>query len=201
VTTRAGLRALVRNELNDNANIKLWADADLNQWIGEAITEYSYQLPKEASTTLTSIAGTDTYAVPADLIRFQRVRQPKSQLRQLGELAAYGYLVFAGSLILDPAPGATGGDQNIFLDYLARYPLPSADGDTLATPTADDRVLVDLVCAKAMSWIDTDEVKRQRFERLRALTARSLAESYQQKASAAIATRKRAVRFRQLTEA
>ena len=201
MTTRADLRARVRNELNDNATVKLWADSDLNQWIGEAITEYSVRLPRQVAATIASVAGVDTYALPADLLQLRRVRQPKRQLRQVGELADYGYLVFAGSLILDPAPAAGGGDQDIFLDYLARYAIPSADADPLATPAADDRVLVDLVCAQAMAWLDADEVKRQRFERQSAIAVRSLAEAYRAQAAAAITTRKRVVRFGQLTRA
>jgi hypothetical protein len=201
MTTRSGLRTLVRNQLNDNAAVKLWADADLNQWLGEAITEYSYLLPKGVQTTIVSVANQTDYALPSDFLRFARVAQPKSQLRQPSPITEYSYRVFGSELILDPAPGSTGGDNDIYIEYWARYALPSADGDVLATPTQDDAILVHLVCAKALAWVDTDEAKRQRFERQRGVTVRSLAQSYQDAAQGEIANRKRAVRFGQLTQA
>ena len=37
VSTRATLRARVRDELNDNGSTKLWSDALLNEWIADAI--------------------------------------------------------------------------------------------------------------------------------------------------------------------
>jgi hypothetical protein len=41
VTTRAQLMTSIRAELNDSGGTKLWSDALLQAWIGDAIRDYS----------------------------------------------------------------------------------------------------------------------------------------------------------------
>jgi hypothetical protein len=190
MTTRAALRALVRNELNDNAATKLWVDADLNNWIVEAIRDYTRELPREISTTVVMVLGTASYVLPTDLITILRVEEPLGFLRAPVETGDHGYRVFAGSIILDPVPSA----GTMKLEYLGRYTEPAADVDVIATPATDDDLLIDLTIARALEWIDLDEAKRMRFERQRGSSPRSLAQAHRKRFRDAVEERNRRVR-------
>jgi hypothetical protein len=194
VSTRASLRSLIRQELGDAGGTPLWSDALLNQWIGEAIRRYGRELPRELSTTMVVVAGQASYSLPADCDRVVRVEQPKGSQRSSGDRSQAGYRTFAGQILLDPPPGATGSDQDLRLEYLGRYAEPAADADVIATPPGDDDLLMGLVCASALRWIDLDEAKRQRFERERGASAGETARWYRTRAEEAIALRKRRVR-------
>jgi len=194
VTTRSQLRATVRSELNDSGGTLLWADSLLNEYLNQAIREYSRRLPEEASTTITAVAGQAAYTLPARLVTVKRIEQPEDQLRLPGERHAHSYRVFGGQLILDPAPGSAGSSQDIQLEYLRSYAEPAADGDTLATPAFHDDILVALVCERALRQISADEAKRQRFERDRGADALTVARAYQQRAEAFFSEMARVVR-------
>lgn len=203
MTSRSALRQLIRDELNDNAATKLWSDGLLNEYIGQAIRAYSRELPEEATTTIVVAAGQAAYSLPARFAQAIRVEQPKDTLRVLGERAPHGYRIFAAQIILDPEPTAAGASYDLKLEYLRTYAEPAADGDTLATPTGDDDVLVRLACALALQWVSTDEAKRMRFERQRGVSAMSMATAYEGDARAAIQLRKRRIRtsFLEVTSA
>jgi hypothetical protein len=195
VTTRAALRTLIRQELNDAGGTQLWTDSLINEWIVEAIRLYGRSLPKETSTTVTTMASQASYALPAETDRVLRVECPQGVpwSPELGSRGACGsYRVFAGSLLLDPAPSTSG--ETISVAYLARYAEPAADGDTLATPAADDDILLRLVVGRALRWITLDEAKRQRFERQRGASASEAAGLYERGALELIEQRKRRVR-------
>jgi hypothetical protein len=201
VTIRSGLRQSIRDELNDNAAVKLWTDALLNTYINEAIRAYSRELPKEASAQITVVADQKAYALPSDFDRAIRVEQPDDTIRVYdpNERSSYGYRIFASQLILDPAPTQVGASQDVTLGYLARYAEPSADGSTIEVPASDDDVLIRLACAMALQWISTDEAKRQRFERSRGASAMSMAGAYDADARRILNLRKRRVRTSALT--
>jgi hypothetical protein len=213
VTTRSQLRTAIRTELNDSGGSPLWSDALLNELINRAIRHYSRELPKQASTSITVVADQDAYNLPSDFDRAVRVEQPDDTIRVFDPLdrgvsdelgftersgatssGAWSYRVWAGQILLNPVPTAAGSDQDISLEYLARYAEPAADGDTLATPASDDDVLQALVCADAMRWIGSDEAKRARFQQSRGASPGGAAQAYEQRAREAIALRKGRVR-------
>lgn len=198
MTTRAAFRAQVRGELNDGGATPLWPDERLNQWLAEAIRDYSQALPREVSTTLTTVAGQAAYALPTDALRVARVEHPAGVLRVAGTDGAEvaGYEIFGGQLVLAPAP--SGGGEAIGLRYLARYAEPAADGDALATPAEDHALLAWYVCWRALGWISTDEAKRQRFERQHGASAASEAERYRHLYREALTQRRRSVRATRL---
>jgi hypothetical protein len=216
MTTRSQLRTSIRTELNDSGTA-LWSDALLNEFINQAIRHYSRELPKQASTSITVVADTAAYNLPADFDRAIRVEQPDDTIRVFDPLertvsddfgsseasgataiGSYGYRVWASQIILTPTPTQAGSTQNITLDYLAVYAEPAADGDTIATPTRDDDILQALVCADAMRWIGADEAKRQRFQQARGASPGGAAQAYEQRAREAIANRKRRIGVRGL---
>jgi len=195
VTTRSTLRSLIRQELNDAGGTQLWTDSLLNEWIAEAIRLYGRALPKEATTTTTTVADQAAYALPADADRVLRVEYPAGVPwdASLGSRGPCGsYRVFAGSLELEPAPSTSG--ETIRVDYLARYAEPAADGDTLETPATDDDILVRLAVGRALRWVTLDEAKRQRFEQQRGASAANTAALYEREAQTLIEQRKRRVR-------
>ncbi|HXF82612.1 MAG TPA: hypothetical protein VNN19_07660 [bacterium] len=200
MTTRAELRAAIRTELNDGGGTPLWSDALLNEFIAQAIRRYGAQLPEEASTTIAVVAGQAAYPLPDRFLRAVRVEQPAGTERVGDGRHPWSYRVFAGQLLLDPAPTQAGSDQEITLDYLRRYAEPAADGDTLATPSADDDVLVALVCARALDELALDESKRQRFSRVRSADPRGVAAAYERRAGERIALRARVLRVGALVD-
>ncbi len=194
MTTRAQLRTTIRTELNDSGGTPLWSDALLNEYLAQAIRRYGEQLPEEASSTITVVADQAAYALPARFQQVMRVEQPNGTERVGDPRHPWSYRVFAGQLVLDPAPAQAGGDQDVTLDYLRWYAEPTADGDTLATPSQDDDVLVALVCARALAELATDESKRQRFERQRGADPREVAAAYERRAAERLTLRARRVR-------
>lgn len=194
MTTRGELKARVRSELNDAGAARLWSDSLIEGWIGEAIRAYGRSLPREAVTTLASVAGQADYALPADTLAVLRVEHPEGIVR-VGRPGAAGedlaatlgwpaYDVYAGTLTLRPAPGRS--DEAIRVRYQASYPEPAADGDLLATPPAHDDLLVWQACFRALAWIGTDEAKRQRFERERGVSAAEAATEYRARYAEAV---------------
>jgi hypothetical protein len=189
------LRTAIRQELNDAGGTQLWTDSLIDEWIGEAIRQYGRSLPKEATAELTTVASQAAYDLPADADRVLRVTYPEGVVwsPDLGSRGACGtYRVFAGQLTLEPAPSTS--DESIAVEYLARYAEPAADGDTLATPAADDDILLRLVVGRALRWITLDEAKRQRFEQQRGASASGTAALYEQEAEELIRQRKRRLR-------
>ena len=197
MTTRAELRQRIRDELNDNASVKLWGDALLNQWIVEGLRELGRRLGLEKTTSLTSVASQEAYGLPADALEVIRVEHPASVMRvpgglRSGEGAADGaggpsartgsaspsrYELFGGQLVLVPPP-ATSGDE-IRGRYRGAYAEPSTDGAVLDVPARDEDLVVAYACSRALQWIGTDEAKRQRFERSRGADPSALRREYE----------------------
>lgn len=215
MTTRAQLRTSIRLELNDSGGTPLWSDSLLNEWINQAIRAYSRELPEEATATITAVADQASYALPARTQRVLRVEQPADVVRvrisasrtSPGDLidlvdfqtgtksaGAWGYRVFASNLLLDPVPTSTGLDQDIQLEYLRSYAEPTADGDTLATPSSDDEVLICLAAALALTWVGSDEAKRLRYGDARGPSPAALATDYRHRAEAVLALKRNQLR-------
>jgi hypothetical protein len=201
MTTRAGLRATIRAELNDGGVPQLWGDLQLNEWIVHAIRDYGRHVPRESSATIVGVAGQADYNLPADCLRVARVEHPSGFSRipdPLGagdvlaqELGTGGWGLGAvatqlayevwgpfGSVVLTLRPAPTDG-TSILVRYLATWAEPSSDSSGLATPSQDDHLLVWYVAEAALQWLSTDESKRQRFERQRGVSTAAAASQYQ----------------------
>lgn len=217
MATRAEVRGRARAELNDIGVATLWSNAQLDRWLAEAIRDYGRALPRQATATLVTVAGQAAYPLPADWDGgpLLLVEHPAGRFRQevataggdVAEEAAllepipparqpYRYEVFAGQIWLRPAPAASG--ESVAVWYTATYPLPAADEEALATPAADDDLLVWFICGRALRWIGTDEAKRQRFERQRGASAQGMAREYEAEYQAALRARERRARQRRL---
>ena len=184
MATRSDIRSRARDELNDNGGVKLWADALLNVWIGEAIREWSRVAPRDRTWQTTSTANDPSYALPSDAREVVRVEHPPGVMRAHGGLrdgdtapsadlsalstwmglrpAELTWEQWAGEVVLIPAPDATG--EAIEVRYKGAYAVPSDDVTALEVAEADEGALVLYVCARALQWVALDEAKRQRFE-------------------------------------
>jgi len=215
MTTRSGLRTTIRTELNDSGGTPVWSTALIDEWINQAIRQYSRELPEEVQATVVVVANQSDYTLPARWLRVTRVEQPEDILRMpisgsrttgaaLGDLVdfqdrvrgtvAHGYRIFGNELILDPAPTVIGAAEDVRLEYTRVYAQPTTDAEVLATPDQDDDVLIALVASMALRWVAMDEAKRVRYQETRGISPGSQAYAYQARAEAAIATRSSRVR-------
>jgi hypothetical protein len=212
MATRAALRTLIRAELNDSGGTALWSNGQLDQWLAEAIREYSLALPKEASEDLTAVADQADYSLAADCLAVRRVEHPEGFFRIADFLSGgdlidpfllaqgqpravatqLGYEVWgplgSRTLTLRPAPSTSG--ETIAVHYYALWAEPSADGDEIALPNSEEHLLIWLVAASALRWIGTDESKRQRFERQRGVSAETALGQYQREWRRAVEARR-----------
>jgi hypothetical protein len=125
------------------------SDAQLNQWIGEAIGELQGALPpsKRGEIYITT-AGQQTFSLAADfadLIALREVEYPGGQapLRIITRLDRY-HARFAGGPYYDVLDITTGpvlylgespaAGETILLHYTYRYPIPEDDADLIIVP-------------------------------------------------------------------
>src|SRR5204863_5909028 len=117
-------------------------------------------LPKPTSTSLSSVASQADYSLPSDCQRVVRVEHPTGFFRIEDPLSAgdvttddpsvvkplaplqLAYEVWGlyGALTLTLRPAPANASDAIAVRYLATFTEPSADGDTLATPSQDDHL-------------------------------------------------------------
>jgi len=215
MTTRADIRTRTRDELNDNATVKLWSDALLNRWIGEAIREWSRVAPCDGTWATTSVANTPGYALPADVLEVVRVEHPVGVFRtrgglhdgdvsSLADLGAWAGLQpaqptweqWGGEVVLIPAPGASG--EAISVRYKGAYAVPSDDVTVLDVAAQDEEALVLYACARALQWVALDEAKRQRFARERGADPAVSRQGYERAFRALARERRGGVRGRRI---
>jgi hypothetical protein len=218
MATRADIRSRARDELNDNGSVKLWSDALLNSWIGEAIREWSRVVPRDGTWQTTSTVNDPSYVLPNDALEVVRVEHPPGIMRARGglrdgdtaptaDLSALGgwtglrpaqltWEQWAGEVVLIPAPDATG--EVIEVRYKGAYTAPSDDVTALDVATADEDALVLYVCARALQWVALDEAKRQRFERQRGADPAASREEYDRDFQRLVRERRGGVRPRRL---
>ncbi len=213
MSTRATLRTTIRAELNDAGGTALWATALLDRWIADAIRAWSRDVPRERTWSQTTTASVASYAVPADWLDGVRVEHPGGQFRTRAAFvggdvdpgtlvtvdpsmkpASLAWDVWAGSLVLSPAPSASG--ETILVRYLAQYTAVTDDVTTLDVPPAEEEALVWWVCSRALEWLGMDEAKRQRFERQRGSDPLAVEKAYDRRYQQMVHERTRGVRQR-----
>lgn len=182
MSTRATLRTTIRAELNDSGATALWATALLDRWIADAIRAWSRDVPRERSWSQTATANVSSYPLPADWMDGVRVEHPSGMYRTRSPFvggdvdpgalvtmdasvrpAALAWDVWAGNLVLSPAPSKTG--ESISVRYLAQYTAMTDDVTTVDVPATEESALIWWTCARALEWLGMDEARRQRFER------------------------------------
>ena len=76
MTTRIELNTLIRRRLNDQAAPQRFTDEQINQWINDAIEEYSRYFPRAKTATISTTANDRTYDLPGDYRGILSVEYP-----------------------------------------------------------------------------------------------------------------------------
>lgn len=150
MTTRAELRTMIRRWERDVVGAQFFSDEELNQFIHDAIADYSVLSPRELTTTVNVVAGQREYTLSlTNLQGIVEVEYPKGQdppqyLYGRSRYDPDGFYEgdwwdLAGgpdptTLIIGRKPAA--GEQ-VGLRYLADHLYPDSDGDTLTVPDRD----------------------------------------------------------------
>jgi len=77
--TRSQLRDLVRRRLGDDSVPYKWSDLQVNQWINDAIADYSVHFPRTITLKIDCTAGTHYYNLPLDIKTVISVEYPKGE--------------------------------------------------------------------------------------------------------------------------
>ena len=76
MTTRIELNTLIRRRLNDQLAPQMFTDEQINQWINDAIEEYSRYFPRVKTAALATTANDRQYDLPADYRGIVSVEYP-----------------------------------------------------------------------------------------------------------------------------
>ena len=154
----------VRNIAGDVEKIQ-FSDATIMQWINDGMREAASDnnLLQVTGTTPT-VAGTNKYDIPADILKLHSIRHNGDDLRvvTLDEAQQAGYLtseqgsptaawVWAGKITLYPTPAAAG---SLEIDYIKTPTDVTNTGDTPIIPAMYHMRLVDYCLAQVAQQDD-----------------------------------------------
>lgn len=113
MTTRSDLRNLCRRRLGDITPPLYFADLLLNQWINDAIADYSLHFPRRVDLELTTAAGQTAYPLPAGSRAVLRVEYPAGEQppRRLARLSRHDP-GFWGAAVYDLARSLAEGEPD-----------------------------------------------------------------------------------------
>lgn len=156
MTTRGDLRDLCRRRLADEIEPVNWSDLQINQWVIDAIADYSNFFPRTLTKDITLSAGTHEYPFEGmtGVRSILRIEYPKSQdpkvyleRRDIRSPAGWhGKAVYdvlgdpPAILVLGPGNWATGAKTAV--TYLADHDYPDDDADAITVPDLHIELLV-----------------------------------------------------------
>lgn len=170
MTTRANLRTILRNQGLDEAT---WTDTELDQWIADAIGEYSWHFPRYLESTHNPCTEDQKeYPLPTGCLAVLRVEYPEGQdppayLTRVqpddprlgpGTYALRWGGFPAGDTVLILGEGPSAGDTYA-IHYFAAHDFPDDDVTPLTVPDEDLDLLVQYVIWKAYRRLELDEAK------------------------------------------
>ena len=79
MTSRLDLRNLCRRRLGDLTAPTHWSDLQINQWINDAVADYSIYFPRKRAVSLEMEAGLHVYLLPEDFRAVLSAAYPGSQ--------------------------------------------------------------------------------------------------------------------------
>ena len=171
MTTRAGLRSVIRERLADETQ---WPDATLNQWINDAIADYSVYFPsRETTASIDCVADQIEYSLSSYTgikamirVEYPGGEDPYELLAYRGETDPRGFYGCSGfyyvrgdpplTLVLAEKPSS---GETIEITYRAAHSYLSADDDVLTVCDEHLEGLVLFVWWKAAQELLAAEAK------------------------------------------
>lgn len=147
MTTRQELNLLIRRRLNDQVAPQVFTDEQIDQWINDAIEEYSRYFPRVKSAALATSANDRQYDLPADYRGIVSVEYPtgddpptyleRRDYRHCDFWQEDGFYDVvhrsdasnADELWISQKPSA---GQTITIEYLGDHDLVDDDSDTIS---------------------------------------------------------------------
>jgi len=156
MTTRISVHDLCRRRLGDLESAPEFSNLQINQWINDAIADYSVFFPRELSGDLTLTTGTHSYSMSTltGLKRVLKVEYPKGEdppeylvksVEKDSPSSFYGSYCY--DLLDEPpstiilGPDVTTG-QKATITYQADHDYPAADSTVLTVPDRHLELLV-----------------------------------------------------------
>jgi len=162
---------VLANTLNDPTNT-YFTDAQVTQWLNDAIRAYSAQLPRVLTTTITTVAGTDLYGLPANFRHMLKVeyptgedvpelltQRPHSEPQFYASETSYDILpkgdqTAVSQLYISAAPSS---GQTITITYQADHDFELTDDDPITVPEKHHHILKKYVFWQATLKLQNDE--------------------------------------------
>ncbi|MGD8626206.1 MAG: hypothetical protein PVJ34_16835 [Anaerolineae bacterium] len=162
-----------QNVLADSA-AATWSQATVQEWITDAIKEYSTTFPRQLGTTVSTSADTHNYTLPSDflemlLVEYPTGEDPPEYLERLNrkdprfwhsddfydvehkrDAQADGVLWISD----DPA-----GTETVTLTYLGHHDLTLAADDSITVPAEHEHLLILWVVWRAHQEREADELQ------------------------------------------
>ena len=187
MTTYAGLKATVAEWLKRSDMTTQIPDFIT---LGEARIARDLRLRRQVvTTTLSTVAGTQSVALPTDWLETENISvtsgvvyplsviTPEQMDRKFPEATNTGvpqvYAVMGANLLLGPTPDAV---YSISLDYYQRFAALSADGDTNWLLTNHPAIYLFAALSEAMPFT-LDDARTQLFDGKYSATAKALQDS------------------------
>ena len=156
MTTRLELHNLCRRRLGDLTTPAGWSDLQINQWINDAIAEYSVHFPRQLNTTIETTAGSRVYDLPAGFqnlvsVEYPTGEDPPEYLQRLDYQHPdfwqnEGYYDFikrdasdSSQLLISEKPAA---GETITVEYLGDHDFPDEDADVITVPDRNLELIV-----------------------------------------------------------
>ena len=149
MTTLLQLRTAARIELAE-PTVSIWTDAQLNQWLNDALLDYAkYNIP-EKSQTFVSVALTKTYTLATQVQRIYEVQNNGVVIDPARYSLTWAGNVQKVTLTYDPGAGVT-----YTVVGAGFYTSLVADTDVTDLETQSERPVMYFACWQALRWLNT----------------------------------------------
>jgi hypothetical protein len=173
MTNRLELHNLCRRRLGDLTTPAGWSDLQINQWINDAIAEYSVHFPRQLNTTITTAASSRVYDLPAGFqsivsVEYPTGEDPPEYLQRMKYQHPDfwqhdGYYDFikrdasdSSQLLISEKPSL---GETITIEYMGDHGFPAEDSDVITVPDRNLELLVLFVRWASILELASQEAK------------------------------------------
>ena len=166
---------VVRTQIRDNGTTQVFANAEIDQFIADAVAQYSRYRPRKRPITLNIVSGQTQYTLPVDWITAERNSferavnpQPSRTIYGLYGFEFDGLMTLPGNLglryyafdwydsdqmlVISPSPGTS---YTITFDYYAAHQVSTTLACTIAAQ--DQYVAMLWAASQALEALCTDK--------------------------------------------